>query len=115
MADIPFEDEFAPPYIWDANLGPRPRDVRDSIAQSGITINALVIGADNPNIGDLRQAEIGELSSYFRAEVILGPDAFVYTAIGFSDYARAMTEKLLRELDGLVISQLMPVPARSKR
>lgn len=91
-----------------SNLGPRPRDVRDQIAASGITINGLVIGVDDPNIGDTRQAEIGELSSYFRAEVMVGPDAFVHTAIGFNDYARAMTQKLLRELDTLVFSQSVP-------
>ncbi len=89
-----------------SNLGPRPRDVRDLIEASGITINGLVIGVDNPNIGDIRQAEIGELSSYFRAEVMTGPDAFVHTAIGFNDYARAMTQKLLRELETLVFSEL---------
>jgi len=89
-----------------SNLGPRPRDIRGGLEPSGITINALVIGVDDPDIGDIRQAEIGELASYFRAEVILGPDAFVMTAIGFSDYARAMTQKLLRELDGLVFSEL---------
>tara|TARA_R110002074_G_scaffold12560_2_gene45872 strand:+ start:758 stop:1477 length:720 start_codon:yes stop_codon:yes gene_type:complete len=89
-----------------SNLGPRPRDVRDQIEASGITINGLVIGVDDPNIGDIRQAEIGELSSYFRAEVMIGPDAFVHTAIGFNDYARAMTQKLLKELESLVFSEL---------
>lgn len=89
-----------------SNLGPRPRDVRPAIAPSGININALVIGVDNPSIGDVRQAEIGELSSYFNANVILGPDAFVMTALGFADYARAMRDKLVRELDGLVFSAL---------
>ena len=89
-----------------SNLGPRPRDVKDRIAQSGITINALVIGVDNPSISDIRQSEIGELSSYFKAEVIVGQDAFVQTALGFADYARAMKEKLIRELDGLVFSKL---------
>ncbi|MGC1494411.1 MAG: DUF1194 domain-containing protein [Sulfitobacter sp.] len=93
-----------------SNLGPRPRDVRDAIEASGITINGLVIGVDDPNIGDIRQAEIGELSSYFRAEVIVGPDAFVHTAIGFNDYARAMTQKLLRELESLVFSELSAPP-----
>ncbi len=88
-----------------SNFGPRPRDVKDAIA-AGITINGLVIGADNPASGDIRQAEIAELSAYFRAEVILGPDGFVQTALGFEDYKRAMTEKLLRELDGLVLSQV---------
>lgn len=89
-----------------SNLGPRPGDVRNAMADSGITINALVIGIDDPTLGDIRQAEIGELSSYFRTQVILGPDAFVQTALGFADYARAMREKLIRELDGLVFSQL---------
>ncbi len=89
-----------------SNLGPRPRDVRERIDDGSVTINALVIGVDDPNNGDIRQAEIGELSSYFQAEVIMGPNAFVQTAIGFSDYARAMTEKLIRELDGLVFSRL---------
>lgn len=93
-----------------SNLGPRPRDVRDEIEASGITINGLVIGIDDPNIGDIRQAEIGELSSYFRAEVIVGPDAFVQTAIGFNDYASAMTQKLLRELENLVFSELSTSP-----
>ena len=91
-----------------SNLGPRPRDVKAALVAEGITINALVIGVDDPSSGDIRQAEIGELASYFRAEVILGPDAFVLTAIGFADYARAMRDKLLRELDGLVFSQLSP-------
>ena len=90
-----------------SNFGPRPRDVRDGLtAQGGLTINALAIGVDNPATGDTRQAEIAELSSYFRAEVILGPGAFVHTALGFEDYTRALTEKLLRELDGLVLSRL---------
>jgi hypothetical protein len=88
-----------------SNLGPRPRHIKERMQAAGITVNALVIGVDDPNIGDVRQAEIGELSSYFRAEVIVGPDAFVQTALGFADYARAMEEKLMRELDGLVLSQ----------
>lgn len=89
-----------------SNLGPRPGDVKAAIGARGITINALVIGADAPASGDLRQSEIGELSSYFRTQVITGPDAFVQTALGFDEYAAAMTAKLKRELDGLAISAL---------
>ncbi|KIN61665.1 Von Willebrand factor type A domain protein [Sulfitobacter noctilucae] len=89
-----------------SNLGPRPRDIRMQIDDGNITVNALVIGVDDPQMGDIRQAEIAELSSYFRADVIMGPDAFVQTAIGFPDYARAMKEKLIRELEGLVFSEL---------
>ncbi|MFC6759267.1 DUF1194 domain-containing protein [Sulfitobacter porphyrae] len=31
-----------------SNLGPRPRTVRTQLEDSGVTINALVIGVDNP-------------------------------------------------------------------
>lgn len=89
-----------------SNLGPRPRHVKDAIGARGITINALVIGSDAPASGDRRQTDIAELSSYFRAEVITGPDAFVQTALGFEDYAAAMTRKLKRELQGVVIGGL---------
>lgn len=89
-----------------SNLGPRPRHVKEAIGAKGITINALVIGSDAPASGDQRQTEIGELSSYFRAEVIVGPDAFVQTALGFEDYANSMTQKLKRELEGIVIGTL---------
>jgi hypothetical protein len=88
-----------------SNLGPRPRSVKPQLEGTGITINALVIGADDPAIGDRRQGEIGELSAYFGAEVILGPDAFVEVALGFEGYAAAMEVKLLRELDGMVLAQ----------
>ena len=87
-----------------ANLGARPRDVKPLIAPENITINALVIGADAPAVGDSRQVELSELSAYFRAEVIVGDDAFVETAIGFDDYAAAMTRKLEREIEILQLS-----------
>jgi hypothetical protein len=87
-----------------SNLGPRPRNVKPQLAGRGITINALVIGADDPATGDVRQNEIAELSAYFSAEVILGIDAFIEVALGFDGYATAMETKLLRELDGLVLS-----------
>lgn len=87
-----------------SNLGPRPRTAKPQLVATGITLNALVIGADDPAAVDIRQGEIGELSAYFNAEVILGPDAFVEVALGFEGYAEAMERKLLRELGGLVVS-----------
>jgi hypothetical protein len=87
-----------------SNLGIRPRDAKPALAAQGITINGLVIGADAPAIGDTRQTEIGELSAYFGAEVILGTGAFVETSIGFTDYADAMTRKLIRELQEVQLS-----------
>ena len=89
-----------------SNLGPRPRDLKAAIGARGVTINGLVIGAASTSLADRGKDEISELSSYFRAEVIVGADAFVQTALGFEDYAAAMTLKLKRELDGLVIGAL---------
>jgi hypothetical protein len=83
-----------------SNLGPRPRDVKDAISARGITVNALVIAATPQLEGDA-------LASYFRAEVITGPGAFVETALGFDDYEAAMTRKLLRELEVLAVSELV--------
>jgi hypothetical protein len=78
-----------------SNLGPRPRDVKSMTPLTDITINALVIGNDN-----------GDLFSYFRAEVIKGPDAFIETARGFEEFQRAMERKLLKELQSLAVSAL---------
>lgn len=87
-----------------SNIGPHPRSVSDRLQRGGVTINALVIGADAPKISDARQVDIAEISSYFRAYVIVGPDAFVQTALGFEDFEDAMVRKLLRELQGLALS-----------
>jgi hypothetical protein len=89
-----------------SNTGPRPQDVRDLPA--GITVNALAIGQSGQAIGDDREADIKELSSYFRATVIRGPDAFVETALGFQDYEAAMRRKLLRELQSIAIGSAFP-------
>ncbi|MEP4197538.1 MAG: DUF1194 domain-containing protein [Aliishimia sp.] len=91
-----------------ANSGDHPKGVRAELEAKGITLNALVIGADTSGLADLKQAELGELSSYFRVNVITGPDAFVQTALGYEEYAQAMARKLERELEGLVVSSLFP-------
>jgi hypothetical protein len=68
----------------------------------------LVIGPDDANVGDKRDIQISELSAYYNAWVILGPDAFVEVAVGFEAYEDAMTRKLIRELEGLVLSDAGP-------
>ena len=86
-----------------SNLGPRPVDIKPEIEPTGITINALVIGADAPALGDVRQADISGLSAYFQSNVIVGSDSFVETALGFDDYAAAMARKLERELETVIL------------
>jgi hypothetical protein len=55
--------------------------------RTGITINGLAI-----------EAEDKKLTNYYESNVIIGADSFVETANGFEDFARAIKEKLLREL-----------------
>lgn len=88
-----------------SNLGPRPRNVRSDLEKQSVTINGLVIGADAPSLGDLRQAQVGELVAYYDANVILGQDSFVMAALGYDAYADAMAQKLLREITVLNVSQ----------
>ncbi|MBO9410273.1 MULTISPECIES: DUF1194 domain-containing protein [unclassified Ruegeria] len=90
------------------NIGPHPREVKQALQASGITINGLVIGPDDANVGDKRDIQISELSAYYNAWVILGPDAFVEVSVGFEAYEDAMTRKLIRELEGLVLSDAGP-------
>ncbi|MDJ0631224.1 MAG: DUF1194 domain-containing protein [Rhodobacter sp.] len=87
-----------------SNTGPRPRDLDGDPRLDGITVNALVIGADPTSHGDERQVAIPELWAYYKSEVIRGPDAFVETALGFEDFQAAMARKLLRELQTFAVS-----------
>ncbi|MEX2518509.1 MAG: DUF1194 domain-containing protein [Paracoccaceae bacterium] len=70
--------------VW--NDGPLPAAVWRSLSPN-VTVNGLVILGATP-----------DPYSYYRDEVIGGPGAFVESASGFDDYARAIRLKLLREL-----------------
>lgn len=94
-----------------ANTGPLPQSLKPLALAQNVTINALVIGADNPASGDIRYFEIGELISYFTANVIAGTGAFTEAALGFSDYEEAMARKLMRELSPGFFSQNQPKAA----
>lgn len=85
-----------------SNTGPHPRESHAALG-AGITVNALVIG--EPARSDQVSPGLGELSAYFRAYVIHGPDAFVETALGFDDFEAAMVRKLKRELQGQLFSR----------
>ena len=60
---------------------------RDGAANGGIVVNGLPIDADAVGLAD-----------YYRDKVIIGTDAFIEPASDFEDYARAIREKLIREL-----------------
>jgi hypothetical protein len=54
---------------------------------SGVTVNGLAI-----------ESEENGLADYYRSNVITGADSFVIQARDFEDYARAIRDKLLKEL-----------------
>lgn len=88
-----------------SNTGPRPQDLRDRPEFDGIIVNALVIGNGEGGTRDMPL----DLLSYFEHLVIRGPGAFAEHATDFADYEAAMTRKLLRELEGLVIGAAEPI------
>ncbi len=80
------------------NRGPMPGPIRDLTAAAGITINGLAIHNEEPN-----------LSYYYRWFVIGGTGAFVVDAADYSDFARAIIQKLVREIAGAPLA-LGPLP-----
>lgn len=70
-----------------SNEGLPPAGGRAMAEAGGWTVNGLAIeGADPP------------VAPHYRAEMIVGPDAFVEVADGFEDYPRAILRKLLKEI-----------------
>ncbi|MDD9920710.1 MAG: DUF1194 domain-containing protein [Boseongicola sp.] len=88
------------------NDWPVPERLRREGRLGTMTVNALVIGEDFLSTLDQTPDGIAELSAYFTARIIYGPNAFVEIATGYEDYATAMTRKLLRELATLPLGSL---------
>ncbi len=74
------------------NSGERVEWVRDRINANGITINGLAI-----------LNEVKYLFYYMQNRVIGGNSAFVEQAIDYTDFARAIHRKLMREIEGVPI------------
>lgn len=67
-----------------------------------VTVNGLVVLGDAP-----------ELLDFYRNEVIRGKNAFVEVARGYDDYRRAMSRKLFREVNDIMLGALPGQPGRS--
>jgi len=89
-----------------SNTGPRPRDLAGAAALQGVTVNGLVVGADDVPGTDRRQAEVADIWAYYTVRVIRGPDAFVEVAVGFRDFEAAMARKLLKELQTMAVGSV---------
>ena len=60
-----------------------------------ITVNGLVIEGHDQQV-----------TQYYRREVLRGPGAFLEIAQGFEDFERAMSRKLYREINDLMLGAL---------
>lgn len=75
------------------NQGRPPGPIRDIAVQAGITINALAVLNEEP-----------DLMAHYAAEVIGGPGAFVMHCSDYESFAEAIREKLRREIAGVFIA-----------
>jgi len=79
------------------NQGSNPATARDDAVAQGITINGLAI-----------LNEDGLVDRHYLANVIGGTGSFVMNADDYSDFARAILEKLIKEIAGVPIAALPP-------
>lgn len=77
-----------------ANDGRLLGDVRAEVVEQGITINGLAI-----------LNEIPLLDRYFRDHLIAGDSAFFMVAQDYNDFARAMTQKLVKEIRAVPLAE----------
>ena len=70
------------------NDGPSPADFYATGPTDWITVNALVVGGKSRPV----------LWDWFRDEVVRGPGSFSVGTVDFEDYAEAIKEKFMREL-----------------
>ncbi len=71
------------------NQGRAPAPVRDLGVAAGVTLNALAVLNEEP-----------DLLSHYEAEVIGGPGAFAMSCADYADFAEAIRRKLRREIGG---------------
>ena len=76
--------------------------MRDSAIAEGVTVNGLAILNEDPSV-----------DHYFKTNVIGGSGAFLLSATDYRDFARAIKQKLLREIAGPPIALAPPEPPSS--
>lgn len=86
------------------NLGLPPEEARNAAVEAGVTVNGLAISNEEP-----------ELEAYYRERVIGGPGAFVIHATDYQDFARAIREKLLREIGAVPVASRTDPPQLAHR
>lgn len=77
------------------NEGFPPKSAYRAFDFGGVTVNGLVIKGSDP-----------DPENYYRKNVLFGPGAFLEVAHDYEDYANAMKRKLLREIGGVMVSEI---------
>ena len=75
----------------------------DRVIGQGITVNGLAIFNEEYDLGELADVE---LVNHYKTSVIGGPGAFLMEAQNFDDFARAIRQKLLKEIAGPATASL---------
>ena len=92
------------------------RDValqRDDAVAKGITINGLVILSENPMSWNPDHTNPpGGLASYYKTNVIGGPNAFVMVAENFNSFGQAIIKKMIAEV--AQAHELLPVRSAAR-
>lgn len=79
------------------NYGYGPAAAYRNFPFGDVTVNGLVILGQQP-----------EVLRYYHEQVVRGPNAFVITAQGFDEFRTAMTRKLYREVNDIVLGMAAP-------
>ena len=88
------------------NTGPALNKLNLPYKISNIVINTLAIGVVAKTRISHKKLSINELATYFESRIPAGPGAFFEIAINFDNYTRAMSHKLLSELEFTSLSNL---------
>jgi hypothetical protein len=77
-----------------SNYGFSPAAAYREFLFDGVTVNGLVIQSSSAGVAE-----------YYRRNVLHGPNAFLVVAGGFAEFREAMTRKLYREVNDIVLGR----------
>ena len=95
VVDVSGDGPETPPWFGTAMMLPQARVFAN---ERGVSVNGLAITSDFPHLDD-----------WYRDNVIVGAGSFVIEARGFSDFKRAIKEKLWREFTAFIADRGRPV------
>jgi len=85
------------------NYGYGPAAAFRNFAFTNVTVNGLVILGSNTDVAE-----------YYARNVLHGRNAFLVVASGFDEFREAMTRKLFREINNVILGSTRPDPPKPK-